>query len=256
MIKSEITNNVGIIYLNRPDKYHSFIREMALKFQDVINDYKNNDDVRSILITAQGKAFCAGQDLNEAIDPNQPDITQIIEEHYNPIIRIIRSIEKPVIAAVNGVAAGAGASIAIACDIIVASENASFIQAFSKIGLIPDSGATFILPRLIGMQRASYLMLTGDPVSANDAQKMGIVYKVYPTDMFVEESIKLSEKIARMPTKGLGLTKKALNSSLNNNLEEQLELEKKYQTVAANTNDYKEGVQAFLEKRKANFKGK
>ena len=255
MIKSEITNNVGIIYLNRPDKYHSFIREMALKFQDVINDYKNNDDVRSILITAQGKAFCAGQDLNEAIDPNQPDITQIIEEHYNPIIRIIRSIEKPVIAAVNGVAAGAGASIAIACDIIVASENASFIQAFSKIGLIPDSGATFILPRLIGMQRASYLMLTGDPVSANDAQKMGIVYKVYPTDMFVEESIKLSEKIARMPTKGLGLTKKALNSSLNNNLEEQLELEKKYQTVAANTNDYKEGVQAFLEKRKPNFKG-
>ena len=255
MIKSEITNNVGIIYLNRPDKYHSFIREMALKFQDVINDYKNNDDVRSILITAQGKAFCAGQDLNEAIDPNQPDITQIIEEHYNPIIRIIRSIEKPVIAAVNGVAAGAGASIAIACDIIVASENASFIQAFSKIGLIPDSGATFILPRLIGMQRASYLMLTGDPVSANDAQKMGIVYKVYPTDMFVEESIKLSEKIARMPTKGLGLTKKALNSSLNNNLEEQLELEKKFQTVAANTNDYKEGVQAFLEKRKPNFKG-
>ncbi len=255
MIKSEITNNVGKIYLNRPDKYHSFIREMALKLQDVLKEYKNNDDVRSILITAQGKAFCAGQDLNEAIDPNQPDITQIIEEHYNPIIRIIRSIEKPVIAAVNGVAAGAGASIVIACDIIIASEKASFIQAFGKIGLIPDSGATFILPRLIGMQRATSLMLTGDPVSANDAQKMGMIYKVYESGIFVEESIKLSEKLAKMPTRGLGLTKKALNSSLNNNLEGQLELEKEYQTIAANTNDYKEGVKAFLEKRKPNFKG-
>ena len=255
MIKSEIINNVGKIYLDRPEKYHSFVREMALKFQNILNDYKNNDNVRSILITAEGKAFCAGQDLNEAIDPNQPDITQIIEEHYNPIIRIIRSIEKPVVAAVNGVAAGAGASIAIACDIIIASKNASFIQAFGKIGLIPDSGATFILPRLIGMQRATTLMLTGDPVSADDAQKMGMIYKAYESDIFIEESIKLSEKLAKMPTRGLGLTKKALNTSLNNNLEEQLELEKEYQTIAANTNDYKEGVQAFLEKRKPNFKG-
>ena len=255
MIKSEIKNNVGKIYLDRPKKYHSFVREMALKLQSVLNNYKNNDDVRSILITAEGKAFCAGQDLNEAIDPNQPDITQIIEEHYNPIIKIIRSIEKPVIAAVNGVAAGAGASIAIACDIVICSEDASFIQAFGKIGLIPDSGATFILPKLIGMQRATSLMLTGDPVLAKDAEKMGLVYKVYEVEKFVEESIKLSEKLAKMPTKALSLTKKALNFSLKNNLNEQLELEKEYQTIAANTNDYKEGVQAFLEKRKPNFKG-
>jgi len=255
MIKSQIINNVGRIYLNRPNKYHSFVREMALKMQDILNDYKINNEVRCILISAEGKAFCAGQDLNEAIDPNQPNITQIIEEHYNPIIKLIRSIEKPVIAAVNGVAAGAGASLAIACDIIIASENASFIQAFGKIGLIPDSGGTYILPRLIGLQRASSLMLTGDPISANDAQKMGMIYKVYPSNIFVDKSIKLSEKLAAMPTKALGLTKKALNLSLNNNIDDQLKLEKEYQTIAASTNDYNEGIKAFLDKRKPNFKG-
>ena len=255
MIKSEIVNNVGLIFLNRPDKYHSFVREMALELQDILSRFSKNENVRAILITAKGKAFCAGQDLNEAIDPNQPDITQIIDKHYNPIIKLIRSIEKPIIAAVNGVAAGAGASLALACDIVLASEQATFIQAFCKIGLIPDSGATFFLPRLIGMQRASSLMLTGDPIDANEAKNIGLVYKVFEHNTFEQESIKFSERLAKMPTKGLGLTKKALNDSINNTLNEQLEIEKNLQTLAAKSNDYNEGVQAFLEKRKPYFKG-
>ena len=164
MIQYEIIDGVGKITLNRPDKYHSFVREMALQLQEVLDKCNENNEVRAILITSNGKAFCAGQDLVEATDQNGPSLTQIILEHYNPIIRKIRNIEKPVVAAVNGVAAGAGASIALCCDIVVATQSASFIQAFSKIGLIPDSGGTFFLPRLVGMQRATALMMTADPV--------------------------------------------------------------------------------------------
>ena len=160
MIKFEILDGVGKITLDRAEKYHSFIREMALQLQNVLDECDKNKEVRSILITASGKAFCAGQDLAEAMDPSIPSISKIIQEHYNPIIRKIRTIEKPIVAAVNGVAAGAGASIALACDIVVATESATFVQAFSKIGLIPDSGGTFFLPRLIGMQKAAALMMT------------------------------------------------------------------------------------------------
>ena len=223
--------------------------------QDVLDRCKEDENVRAILITAEGKAFCAGQDLGEATDPNGPELTQIVQEHYNPIIRKIRYIEKPVVAAVNGVAAGAGASIAICCDIVVATESASFIQAFSKIGLIPDSAGTFFLPRLVGMQKATALMMTAESVSAKDAEEMGMIYKVFPDDKFVEESWKLVSKLAKMPTKGLGLTKQLLNASYSNNLEQQLSMEDKYQTIAGKSSDFKEGVNAFLEKRKANFKG-
>ena len=170
MIKFEIIEGVGKITLDRAEKYHSFIREMALQLQEVLEQCRENDNVRAIMITATGKAFCAGQDLTEAIDPSIPSISTIIQEHYNPIIRKIRNIEKPIVAAVNGVAAGAGASIALACDIIVATESASFVQAFSKIGLIPDSGATFFLPRLVGMQKATALMMSGEPILARDAE--------------------------------------------------------------------------------------
>jgi len=255
MIQLKISEGVGKITLNRPDKYHSFIKEMALQLQEALNKCKNNKNVRAILITAKGKAFCAGQDLIEATDPNGPSLTQIVEEHYNPIITIIRNIEKPVVAAVNGVAAGAGASIALCCDIVVACESASFIQAFSKIGLIPDSGATFFLPRIIGMQRATGLMMTAEPISAKEAIKIGMIYKLFTDDTFEIESWKLVTKLASMPTKGLALTKKLLNESYSNNLEEQLEKEKIYQTIAGKTNDYKEGTEAFLQKRKPNFKG-
>ena len=251
MIKYELIDGVGKITLNRPEKYHSFVREMALKLQNTLDKCNADKQVRAILITATGKAFCAGQDLGEATDPNGPDLTQIVQEHYNPIIRKIRDIEKPVVVAVNGVAAGAGASIALCCDIVVAAESASFIQAFSKIGLIPDSAGTFFLPRLVGMQKATALMMTAEAVSAKDAVDMGMIYKVFSDENFEDESWKLVSKLAKMPTKGLGLTKQLLNASFSNNLEQQLELENQCQTIAGNTEDFKEGVQAFLEKRKS-----
>ena len=255
MIKFEILEGVGKITLNRPEKYHSFVREMALKLQGTLDRCIDDDNIRAIMITASGKAFCAGQDLAEAIDPSIPSISTIIQEHYNPIIKKIRTIGKPIVAAVNGVAAGAGASVALACDIVVATESASFVQAFSKIGLIPDSGGTFILPRLVGMQKATALMMTGEPVLAKDAENMGMIYKSYADDSFETESWKLVRKLAKMPTKGLGLTKRLLNASSSNDLENQLNMEDEYQVMAAETDDFKEGVQAFLEKRKPNFKG-
>ena len=256
MIKFEILEGVGKITFNRPDKYHSFVREMALKLQDKLNQCNEDDNIRAIMITANGKAFCAGQDLGEAIDPSIPNISTIIQEHYNPIIKKIRTIEKPIVAAVNGVAAGAGASIALACDIVVATESATFVQAFSKIGLVPDSGGTFILPRLVGMQKATALMMTGEPVLAKDAENMGMIYKSYSDDSFETESWNLVKNLAKMPTKGLGLTKRLLNASSYNDLENQLNMEDECQVIAAETSDFNEGVQAFLEKRKPNFKGK
>ena len=255
MIKFEVLEGVAKITLNRPEKYHSFVREMALQLQNTLDQCDNNNNVRAILITATGKAFCAGQDLAEAIDPSIGSISTIIQEHYNPIIRKIRNIEKPIIAAVNGVAAGAGASIALACDIVVATESATFVQAFSKIGLIPDSGATFILPRLIGIQKAAALMMSAEPIIAKEAEKMGMIYKTYEDKSFEIESWNFVSKLAKMPTKGLGLTKRLLNASSNNDLESQLTMEDKCQVIAADTADFKEGVQAFLEKRKPNFKG-
>ena len=255
MINKEIKNQVAILTLNRSEKYHSFVKEMALALQSELDACDNDSNIRCIVITASGKAFCAGQDLSEAIDSNGPGLKKIVDEHYNPIIRKIRNIEKPIIAAVNGVAAGAGASIALACDIVIAKKSAVFVQAFSKIGLIPDSAATFFLPRLIGVQKAAGLMMTGEPITAEDAHKIGMIYKYVDDDKFDDEINLFSEKISKMPTKGLGLTKRLLNSSFNNNLEEQLTDELNAQIIAGKTNDYNEGVNAFLAKRKPNFKG-
>jgi 2-(1,2-epoxy-1,2-dihydrophenyl)acetyl-CoA isomerase len=252
----KIENNIGFITLNRPDVFNSFNREMALLMQDTLDTCANDANVRAIVITGNGKAFCAGQDLKEVTTPElNPGFRKILEEHYNPIIQKIRNIEKPIVAAVNGVAAGAGANIALACDIVVASDNASFIQAFSKIGLIPDSAGTFFLPRLIGFQKASALMMLGDKVSAEEALHLGMIYKMYPTSFFAEEVLTLATTLANMPTLALGLTKRLLNQSLTNNLEQQLALESDLQIEASSSNDYNEGVTAFVEKRKPEFKG-
>jgi 2-(1,2-epoxy-1,2-dihydrophenyl)acetyl-CoA isomerase len=255
MILFEIKNQVATLTLNRPEKYHSFIREMALELQEKLEICKNDNNIRAIVITGTGKAFCAGQDLGEATDPKGPELQKIVNEHYNPIIRQIRNIEKPIIAAVNGVAAGAGASIALCCDFVIAKESAVFVQAFSKIGLVPDSGATFFLPRLIGFQKATALMMNADLITATEAEGLGMIYKVVEESKFEDEIKSFSEKLAKMPTKGIGLTKKLLNQSMNNSLEQQLNEEEIAQTIAGKTNDYKEGVSAFLEKRKPNFKG-
>ena len=253
----KIENQVAYITLNRPDVFNSFNREMALLLQSILEDCEYNNEVRSIVITGNGKAFCAGQDLKEVTSSElNPGFKKILEEHYNPIITRIRAINKPIIAAVNGVAAGAGANIALSCDLVVASNKASFIQAFSKIGLIPDSGGTFFLPRLIGFQKATALMMLGDKVTAEEAEELGMIFKVISSESFNEEVEKLAVKLANMPTKALGLIKELLNKSITNTLEQQLELEGKLQIEAALSEDYTEGVNAFMEKRKPIFKGK
>lgn len=253
----KIENNVAYITLNRPEVFNSFNREMALSLQSILDDCEANSNVRAIVLTGNGKAFCAGQDLKEVTDAElNPGFKKILEEHYNPIISRIRSIKKPVVAAVSGVAAGAGANIALACDVVVAHEKVSFIQAFSLIGLVPDSAGTYFLPRLIGFQKAQALAMLGDKLSAEEAEKMGMIYKVTTVDNFEEEINKLAIKLANMPTKALGLIKELFNQSMGNTLEEQLALESKFQIEAAQSEDYAEGVTAFIEKRKPQFKGK
>ncbi len=256
-IQLTIDKGVAFIKLNRPKVFNSFNRPMALQLQEVLDNCTSNAEVRSMVLTGEGKAFCAGQDLQEVTDPEaNPGFKKILEEHYNPIVKRIRSIEKPIIAAVNGVAAGAGANIALACDIVIASEAASFIQAFSKIGLVPDSAGTFFLPRLIGFQKASALAMLGDKVSAQEAERMGMIYAYHPVEIFEEEVNKVAYKMAQMPTKALGLTKRLLNASITNDLDTQLEMESKLQIQSAQSEDYAEGVSAFIEKRKPVFKGR
>ncbi|MFN4285069.1 MAG: enoyl-CoA hydratase-related protein [Lacibacter sp.] len=255
-IQFEIKDAVAYIHLNRPEKFNSFNREMALLLQSRLDECASLHEVRCVYLTGNGKAFSAGQDIGELVGEEKLELAQILSEHYNPIVRRIRNLPKPVVAAVNGVAAGAGANIALCCDVVVAAESASFIQAFSKIGLIPDSGGTYLLPRLIGWQKASALMLTGDKVSAAEAERLGMVYKVFPDVIFAEESRKLAQQLAQMPTKGLAYTKHLLNHSFSNSWEEQLLREDEFQQKAAATDDYQEGIHAFLQKRTPHFKGK
>lgn len=254
----EIQDSVAKITLNRPDVLNSFNRQLAKEFQDVLNTCAKDKTIRAVYLTGSGRAFCAGQDLAEAIEMGKTgdrDLGDSVEEVYNPIIRAIRNLEKPVICAVNGVAAGAGASLAFACDVTYAAASSSFLQAFSKIGLVPDSGGSFFLPRLVGFQKASALMMLAEKVPAEQALQMGMVYKVCADDKLAEESFAAAKTLAGMPTKALAYIKLMLNESLSNDLDTQLDLERDMQTAAGKTSDYKEGVNAFLEKRKPVFKG-
>ena len=249
-------NGVATLTLNRPKAFNSFNREMAFAVIEKLEACAQDDEVRAIVLTGEGRAFCAGQDLKEATDDNGISFEMILNEHYNPIIKAIRTVPKPVVAAINGVAAGAGANIAFACDMTVAKASASFTQAFSKIGLVPDSGGTFFLPRLVGMQRATAMMMLSNKITAQEAADMGLIYQCVADEEFEAAVAKLANKLASMPTKALGMTKELINAGCSNDLNTQLEMEGRYQIEASESYDYNEGVNAFLEKRKPVFKGK
>lgn len=257
LITSDLNQNILQLTLDRPDRLNSFTEPMAGQLQQALQEAAKNDEVRCVLLTGNGKAFCAGQDLPEVVDKGEDyELGKTVQNTYNPIIKAIRHLEKPVVCAVNGTAAGAGANIAFACDIVLAADNAVFVQSFSKIGLIPDSGGTFFLPRLVGVQRANIMYLLDEKISPEKAVEMGLIYKTVPSDELMDEADKICQKLASMPTKGFGLYKRAINQSFANNLDNHLDLEADLQTQAGATHDYHEGVQAFLEKRKPEFKGK
>ena len=249
-----VTEGVAMIRLNRPDKLNSFDRAMSLEVIHALDTARDDRNVRALLVTGEGRAFSAGQDLAEAIAPGTR-MADILNTQYNPIIRRIRVLPKPVVAAVNGVAAGAAANIAFACDLALAAENASFIQSFIHNGLIPDSGGTWTLPRLVGMQRAFGQMILAPKVSAAQAEAQGLIWRAVPDSELLNEATALAQKLAAMPTKAIALTKEAMNRGLGNSLDAQLDVENELQTIAGGTHDYREGVQAFLEKRKPVYKG-
>jgi 2-(1,2-epoxy-1,2-dihydrophenyl)acetyl-CoA isomerase len=238
---------------------NSFNTQMHGEVRDALKQVKKDDSVRCLLITGNGRGFCAGQDLSDRnVDPNaeMPNLGESIEKNYNPLIRTLQDLEMPVICAVNGVAAGAGANIAFACDIVLAARSASFIQAFCKIGLVPDSGGTWTLPRLVGHARAMALSMLGDKISAEQAQSWGMIWQVVDDERLKDEALSLAKRLATQPTKGLALIKRAIQSSWSNSFDEQLDLERDLQTLAGRTEDYREGVKAFMEKRQPDFKGK
>lgn len=258
-LSSELSQGVAVITLRRVDVLNSFNRPMAAELQRALRRAAEDDAVRAVLLTAEGRAFCAGQDLAEAVPPGSdqlPDVGDIVRDSYNPIIRTLRSLPRPVVCAVNGVAAGAGANIALACDFVIAGESASFIQAFSKIGLIPDSGGTYFLPRLVGMARAMSLTVLGDRLAAADAHRLGMIHDVVPDATLHDVALAFAARLATMPTQAIVRTRQALDASWSNGLDAQLDLEERLQRESGRSADYVEGVRAFQQKRAPNFQGK
>lgn len=259
LILTELIDGVLQVTLNRPDVLNSFNREMAQELQQALARAASDPDVRAVLLTGAGRGFCAGQDLQEALPANpgdpMPDISEIVRASYNPVIRAIRALEKPVICAVNGVAAGAGANLAFACDLTIAAEEANFIESFAKLGLIPDTSGTFFVPRLAGPQRATGMFFLGEKVHAKTAKEWGLIWDVVPLSHLHEAALHLAKALATQATRGFGLTKRAMNQSFANTLDQQLEVEAQVMQEAGRTADYEEGVRAFLEKRKPVYRG-
>ena len=253
-----LSGGVLTLTLNRPEVLNSFTRSMAQAMQGALQRAATDDEVRAVLITGAGRGFCAGQDLAEALpqgDGPMPDIGEFVTSGYNPIIRGIRHLEKPVVCAVNGVAAGAGANLAFACDITVAAEDAVFVESFAKLGLIPDTSGTFFVPRLVGVQRATGMFFLAEKVSATKAREWGLIWDVLPREQLLESAMALARTLASQATRGFGLTKRALNASFANSLDAQLDVEAALMSEAGRTADYEEGVRAFLEKRKPVYRG-
>lgn len=258
-IEFSIDDGLAVLTWNRPDRLNSFNTAMHAEVKDAFKRIKKDKSLRCLIITGNGRGFCAGQDLSDravAASEEMPDLAESVEKNYNPLIRNITNLEMPVLCAVNGVAAGAGANIALACDIVFAARSASFIQPFNKLGLVPDSGGTWILPRLVGMSRALSLCLLGEKVKADEAQAMGMIYKVIDDDRLLDEVTAVAKQLAKAPTKGLALIKRAIRASSLNTLDEQLDLERDLQGVAGRTDDYREGVDAFMNKREPTYQGK
>jgi 2-(1,2-epoxy-1,2-dihydrophenyl)acetyl-CoA isomerase len=259
LVLREVHEGVARLTLNRPDVLNSFNRPMGHALQVALDECASRGEVRAVLLTGAGRAFSAGQDLAEVMPPDGslgPEVSELIAESYNPLVRRITALEKPVVCAVNGVAAGAGANLALACDFVLAAKSASFIQAFVNIGLVPDSGGTFFLPRLVGMARAKQLALLGERLSAEQALGFGLIFAVHEPERLLPEAEALAARLAQMPTLALGLTKRALHAAQDSDLERQLELERALQGIASKSQDYREGVKAFQEKRKPKFSGR
>jgi 2-(1,2-epoxy-1,2-dihydrophenyl)acetyl-CoA isomerase len=256
-----VSREAGILSLtlNRPDKLNAFNPEMHKLLRDALEEARDEAAVRAVLLTGSGRGFCAGQDLSErnvSADAAPIDLSVSLGSNYNPLVRRLRALPKPVVCAVNGVAAGAGANIALACDIVLAARSASFVQSFSKLGLVPDSGGTYFLPRLVGSARAMGLALLAERLSADEAERWGLIWKAVDDDRLVEEATSIARALAAGPTKGYGLIKKALHASAGNSLDAQLDLERDLQREAGFSEDYREGVAAFMQKRKPQYKGK
>ncbi len=258
-IEFTITDGLACLTLNRPDSLNSFTTDMHEEMRSAMTQVENDPAVRCLLLTGNGRGFCAGQDLNDrAVKPSgtRRDLSISVEENYNPLIKRLANLPLPVICAVNGVAAGAGANLALACDMVFAAKSAKFIQVFCKIGLIPDSGGTYILPRLIGAARAMGLALTGDAITAEQAEDWGMIWKAVDNDDLMDVALKQARHFTTQPTLGLSLIKKALRASIDNDLDAQLQMESNFQKEAGFSDDYQEGVAAFLEKRPPEFTGK
>jgi len=255
----EYADGYAVVTLNRPDRLNSFNPAMHQRLRDALDEIVQREDVRALLLTGAGRAFCSGQDLSErrfAPGAPPPDLGASLDARFNPLVRRLRALPKPVVCAVNGVAAGAGANIALACDIVLAGSSASFIQAFCKLGLVPDSGGTYFLPRLVGGARAMGLALLGDRLTAEEAERIGLIWKCVDDARLAEDSRALARHLASQPTRGLAAIKRALQASALNSLDQQLDLERDLQRELGQTDDYREGVTAFLEKRPPRFEGR